>query len=749
MSSRDLHFKSVTLRNFLSYGNKPTTVNLDRSGTIQIQGRNLDDTLQGIGANGVGKSTIVNSIVYALYGEAISSDVKVDDVVNDINNKECVVSVEFSIDGDDYIINRYRKMKSGPEGNYIEIFKNGDNDKNLAKARADDTNNWIAQELLDMPKGLFTRLVVYDADEMSFFKLPAAKQRDLMENLFQLTILSEKANVIKDEQKTKKAEMAIEEASLETLKAQSEQYERQIEKAKTRIDEWEGQRTSDLDKYRSDFLELDEIDLAEQQEMFRAIGETEVAIAAIDTDIKDIKSNEQQIHQRKDSVLEKVQLQIENVKSCFVAKKQDLRAQLMDVENDINEEQARLEAQRSYAIELAKEAKQHQDKVDTLQTQIDGLEADIKKQQQQIATLNKNECPECHQQLPDATENIKKREAAIKEIKQQIHETNKLINEHEEKRDSLIDDSEQNNETYQTMLQNSKKQELVDKTTTLQEQLDSLKSEETVSIAGCEQSHAIVIEEIEKELEANNAKITELQQQQSELRGKIDTSKLVVKDESQLIRLQTEKDNLKKQIEDMEQLLNPHLEAMNDLTDNKPEDIDYDKLNEFKKLIDHQQFLIKALTDKRSFIRKKLISKRLPYLNERLSKYLTDMGLPYRVEFNSDLTPSISKRGRKKSFGVLSHGQKARVNFALSFAFRDVMERMHRRINLCLLDEVLDKALCPVGANAAVSLINEKARDDGICIFVITHKSELATKFKNHITVTLENGFSSVQMGQV
>lgn len=744
MSSRKIRFKTVTLRNFLSYGNAPTTVDLDRSGTIQIQGRNLDDTQNGVGGNGVGKTSLINAIVYCLYGEVVSSDVKVDDVVNDRNNKECVVSLTFDIDDDSYELHRYRKMKTGPEGNYIEIFKNGDKDHNLAKASLPETNKWIEAELLDMPKELFTRLVVYDADEPSFFKLPAAKQRDLMENLFQLTILSEKAEALKEQQKDVKGKLTIEENTIETLKIQIERHNEQIEKAKARIQEWENKRKHDLDDYRSDFLTLSKIDIEQQRQLLKQIDELETQIKQTETDIATLQQQEVQHNRQREELSEKINLQLESVRSNFTIKRQELRAKIVEIESEISQERERLEAQQANVLRLAKEAKQHQDKINTLQSTIDRLEGDITKHRLQIATLEKNECPECHQQMPDASTNIQKRLAQIDELTNQIGDTNKTINEHEAQRDKLIDESEQHNEAYQAMLKDNKQTILCQHVATYKQSIDDLNEEEQQAVAARKETLNEEIEQIESAIADNRQAIRVLEQQQQQKREMIANTGTIAKSETQLIRLEAEKENIAKQIADMEQLVNPHLEVMQDLINSQHKDIDYETINEYKSLIDHQQFLIKALTDKKSFIRKKLISKRLPYLNERLSIYLRDMGLPYTVEFNSDLTPSISKRGRQKSFGVLSHGQKARVNFALSFAFRDVLERMHRKINICLLDEVLDKALCSVGANSAVQLINEKAREDNICIFVITHKSELATKFKHHVTVTMENGFSSI-----
>ena len=68
----DITFKTLTMRNFLSYGAKTTLINLDRGGTTLILGEDLDNVAAGVGGNGVGKTVIINALVYALYDKALS-----------------------------------------------------------------------------------------------------------------------------------------------------------------------------------------------------------------------------------------------------------------------------------------------------------------------------------------------------------------------------------------------------------------------------------------------------------------------------------------------------------------------------------------------------------------------------------------------------------------------------------------------------------------------------------------------------
>ena len=102
--------------------------------------------------------------------------------------------------------------------------------------------------------------------------------------------------------------------------------------------------------------------------------------------------------------------------------------------------------------------------------------------------------------------------------------------------------------------------------------------------------------------------------------------------------------------------------------------------------------MLKLLTNKDSFIRKKIIDQNLSYLNTRLSHYLVKTGLPHEVMFKSDLEVEITQYGRDFDFDNLSRGERTRLILSLSWAFRDVYESINDKINLLFIDELIDYA---------------------------------------------------------
>ena len=102
-----LTVKNITVKNFMSVGNVTQAVTFDEHGLTLVLGNNLD--LGGDGSrNGTGKTTIINALSYALYGNALYN-IKKDNLVNKTNNKQMIVTVDFEKDGQQYRIERGRK----------------------------------------------------------------------------------------------------------------------------------------------------------------------------------------------------------------------------------------------------------------------------------------------------------------------------------------------------------------------------------------------------------------------------------------------------------------------------------------------------------------------------------------------------------------------------------------------------------------------------------------------------------------
>jgi DNA repair exonuclease SbcCD ATPase subunit len=190
--------------------------------------------------------------------------------------------------------------------------------------------------------------------------------------------------------------------------------------------------------------------------------------------------------------------------------------------------------------------------------------------------------------------------------------------------------------------------------------------------------------------------------------------------------------------------INPYIEQIDNLKKENLSKIDNSVLEELKTTKLHQEFLLKILTNKDSFVRKKIIDQSLTFLNFRLDHYLTEIGLEHNVKFQNDLTVSIEKMGREYDFDNLSRGQKTRLIISLNLAFRDVFESLNFPINMIFIDELIDNGLDGAGVDCALKVFKEMARSTKKSIFLVSHREEIKPRVNKTLKVIMENGFSSI-----
>ena len=201
--------------------------------------------------------------------------------------------------------------------------------------------------------------------------------------------------------------------------------------------------------------------------------------------------------------------------------------------------------------------------------------------------------------------------------------------------------------------------------------------------------------------------------------------------------------NLKQQLETKQNDADPYAEQIKEMETQALEEINYDTINEFANVREHQEFLLKLLTNKDSFIRKRIIDQNLSYLNARLSQYLDRIGLPHTVKFQNDLTVSIEELGRELDFDNLSRGERNRLILSLSWAFRDVWESLYQPINLLFIDEVIDTGMDSSGVENSLAILKKMSREGNRSVWLVSHKDELAGRVNNVLSVIKENGFTS------
>jgi DNA repair exonuclease SbcCD ATPase subunit len=577
--------KSITAKNFLSIGNQTQAVNLTTDNLTLVLGENLDQGGDDAGSrNGVGKTAMLNAISYALYGSALTN-IKKDNLINKINNKNMLVTLSFEKDGNTYRIERGRKPT------VLKFFVNEE-----SQVLADDAQGDMREtqkdlhHLFGMSHDMFKHIVALNTYTEPFLSMRANDQREIIEQLLGITLLSEKAETLKEQVRQTKDTIYQETANIEAAKKSNERIQQSINTLLLRQKAWYSQQETDLEKLARAIVEMESVDI-----------EAEVA---------------------NHSLLKEYLEQRATIAS-------------------LNKEKATLESASSQATKTRD------------------------KYVREINALDNKKCHACEQELHD-------------------HKHTELLNTAE--------------------------QHLLE----AQKYFDKVSSD---------------YNKICNEL----ANITVIETRPDTYYDTLE----------QALKHQTNFRSLEQQLEVKAVDTDPYQEQIDEMRNAALQEISWDKINEANALKDHQEFLLKLLTNKDSFIRKKIIDQNLAYLNNRLTYYLDKMGLPHNVVFQNDLTVEITQLGQDLDFDNLSRGERNRLILGMSWAFRDVWESLYQGINLLFVDELIDNGLDANGIESALTVLKGMARERHKNVFLISHKEELIGRVNNVLRVVKENGFTS------
>ena len=237
-----IKFKSLTVKNFMSVGNVTQALDFEGHDLTLVLGQNIDLGGDDAGSrNGTGKTTILNALSFALFGDALTN-IKRDNLVNKTNGKNMLVSCEFEINSKKYKIERGRKPA------LIKFYVDGVEEINdEAQGDSRETQKDITK-ILCMSHIMFQNIVALHTYSPPFFGLKAAEQKDIIEQLLGITVLSEKAEVLKEELKETKEVIKEEEIRLDQLERNNEKIQSSIDTLNIRSSAWANTQKEEIDK---------------------------------------------------------------------------------------------------------------------------------------------------------------------------------------------------------------------------------------------------------------------------------------------------------------------------------------------------------------------------------------------------------------------------------------------------------------------------------------------------------------------
>jgi len=250
-----LTVKTLTVKNFLSVGNQTQAINFEGKNLVLVLGENIDLGGDDAGArNGTGKTTIINAISYALFGDALTQ-IRKDNLVNKTNNKDMLVAITFEKNNITYTIERGRKPQK------LKFYINDvEQDSNEAQGENRETQAEI-NKLIGMTHAMFKNIIALNTYTQPFLATKQAEQREIIEQLLGITILSEKADLLKEQMRGTKDELMSEKYRLDSIKQSNEKISESIKTIKLRSSAWQTQKDQDIVKFNDAIEELDKVDI--------------------------------------------------------------------------------------------------------------------------------------------------------------------------------------------------------------------------------------------------------------------------------------------------------------------------------------------------------------------------------------------------------------------------------------------------------------------------------------------------------
>ena len=251
----------------MSVGNAAQSINFANKNLVLVIGENMDLGGDDAGArNGTGKTTIVNALSYVLFGEPLTQ-IRRDNLVNKTNEKNMVVSVKFIKNNIEYTIERGRKPQ------IFRFYANDieqDFESNEAQGENRETQHEI-NNLIGMTHAMFKNIVALNTYTQPFLATKQAEQREIIEQLLGITLLSQKADLLKEKMRVAKQQLTEEKYKIDSKMAANEKIQESIESLKLRSTAWQTQKDDDKQKFSEAITELEKVDIKVELEAHKKL----------------------------------------------------------------------------------------------------------------------------------------------------------------------------------------------------------------------------------------------------------------------------------------------------------------------------------------------------------------------------------------------------------------------------------------------------------------------------------------------
>jgi len=292
------------------------------------------------------------------------------------------------------------------------------------------------------------------------------------------------------------------------------------------------------------------------------------------------------------------------------------------------------------------------------------------------------------------------------------------------------------------------------------QKLEAQKSDLKKQVNDCK----AIIEECEIAKKKLEETIEEHEDRIRVIEGEISNIQCVFDSESEIDRISSRIAKIQAEITSMEsksyiRQKNPYVDEQNPYINEEnpyvsvelPEirEIDRTRIDELEKEKQIIEYLLKFL-DVKGKAKKTLVSKLIPFINQRIQVYLDLLESDYQLKFDESFEANIQRISPRHSivYGSLSMGERQRLNLAVSLAFRDVViKSAGMKFNILIMDEILDSSLDSQGIEDCIKIIREFSKS--MAVYVISHRQEITDSFDGVITIQRNGRFSEIIDGCV
>jgi len=694
-------FEKLRYKNFLSTGDHFTEFDLRKANKTLV-----------IGKNGEGKSTFIDALVYALFGKPFRK-VKLGMLINNVNEKGLLVEIEFSIKGKKYLVRR------GMKPSVFEIYVDGEMIEQPGSNA--DYQDILANEILKISYKTFTQIVILgSASYKPFMELSLGDRREIIETLLDIGIFSEMNVILKANIKDTKAKIVDLEHRAELAKQDYQtkydvflfdrnRREKELEDLETEIGSVK-EKTDAMRKERKAIKST----IKEMEETLSAYEDTEERNTDLEVVLVNYKSAHDHLKKEIDAALEANSVYLESKTSL-----DDLEKERFRLYEEISKKEKEMEFLLKKMIDLTGIEQRRQE----ILVELGQIDTKMQNAQNRLIFYRKNDsCPECGQGIGKAVrdENIAQNETILDNLNELIG----LLESERDNIDKIIVEQDQiqldANSIGVFINELKHKVSLIEKDIALHQD----------RLNGVTYTKEEVITEMLDEVQRHESDIAKIMDEIKLYQSQKDTKEYLDKEyQSKIARLgqietalEMSKDirkNLRKKLAELKEspvstVSEGELERL------KVRIAEYqEELKNAKQTLHYFNITLGLLKD--DGIKVNIIRQFLPLINSVLNMYLDKFDFPINFMFDEKFVEKIESNFRSEfSYYSFSEGEKARINIAILFTWREIaLKKSRNSTNLLIFDEVFDGSLDDFGVDNFMSILG--ADDGSINSFIITH----------------------------